>query len=436
MSCKALERLRNPLREQPSLSIDDDTRLAIDMCPGNPFEATFEVNQKVFLCRLPEANIPSYYKIRRLVADLTGVESVMHHMCINSCIAYTGPFSDLGKHVLLALEPWYDRFRLESSSGRDKIPRQKFHTIPIGPQLQALYREPESAMHAHYMCTERLRVLAEIDQKGFLDEYSDVLHGTDLIEAFRDGCIGEDDIALLFFIDGAQLYAKKASACWIYIWVLLNLSPARRYKKKHVFIGGFIPGPNNPKNTESFLFPGLQHLVGLQKEKLNLWDAALQCKVHSRVFLVLLTADGPGMMYITGLVGYHGKHRCQLYCGMARRREAQGKHYFPALLKPLNYEVEGSMHADIDIQCLPSPSHQQYSINLCYLVTLPNESQYRARHLATGISKPSIFSGLDCSSTLGLPHSAGSDIMHLGELNLSDLMISLWRGTNRLHQAR
>jgi len=58
----------------------------------------------------------------------------------------------------------------------------------------------------------------------------------------------------MFSVDGAQLYAKKASACWIYIWVLFNLSPDRRYKKKHVFIGGFIPGPNNPKNLDSFCF--------------------------------------------------------------------------------------------------------------------------------------------------------------------------------------
>jgi hypothetical protein len=101
-------------------------------------------------------------------------------------------------------------------------------------------------------------------------EYSDVLHGTNLIEAFQDGRIGEDNIVFMFSIDGAQLYAKKAFACWIYIPVLLNLSPDRRYKKKHVLIGGFIPGPNNPKNTDLFLFPGLQHLCALQKERLRL----------------------------------------------------------------------------------------------------------------------------------------------------------------------
>jgi hypothetical protein len=89
-----------------------------------------------------------------------------------------------------------------------------------------------------------------------------------MIHVFQDGRIGKDDIALMFLIDGAQLYAMKDSSCWIYIWVLLNLSPAERYKKNHVFIGSFIPGPNNPKNIDSFLFLGLQHLVALQKEGL------------------------------------------------------------------------------------------------------------------------------------------------------------------------
>jgi len=120
-------------------------------------------------------------------------------------------------------------------------------------------------------------------------------------------------------------------------------------------------------------------------------------------------------MHVTGLVGYHGKHGCRLYCGMPGRREVHGKQYFPVLLRPLNYDVDGCMHADIDIRNLPSPSRDQYNSNLRYLVTSPNETQYHARRLATGISKPSIFSGLDLdrSFTLGLPYSAGSDIMLL-----------------------
>jgi hypothetical protein len=106
---------------------------------------------------------------------------------------------------------------------------------------------------------------------------------------FDDGCIRGDDIVLMFLIDGAQLYAMKASACWIYIWVLLNLPPVLCYKKDHVFISGFILGPNNPKNLDLFLFPGLQHLVTLQKEGLQIWAATLQCKLTSKIFLALIT---------------------------------------------------------------------------------------------------------------------------------------------------
>ena len=271
-------------------------------------------------------------------------------------------------------------------------------------------------------------MLSEIHSKGCLAEYSDALHVTDLIDAFEDGRIEEDDIVLMFSIDSAQLYAKKASACWIYIWVLFNLPPSLRYKKSFVFIGGFIPGPNNPKNIDSFLLPGLQHLVSLQKEGLQIWDGALKRKLRSKVFLTLLTADRPGMMHITGFVGYHGKHGCCLYCGMPGRREEHGKHYFPAILKPTNYSVEGCAHDDIDIKNLLMPSCEQYHQNLRYLLASPSETQYRARHLATGISKPSVFSGLVPSATLGLPSSAGSNIMHLAALNILDLMISLWHG--------
>ncbi len=90
-----------------------------------------------------------------------------------------------------------------------------------------LYREPESAVNAHYLCKEREHVLSDINRNGYLDRYSDVLHGTNLIEAFQDAHIGEDDIVLMFSIDRAQLYVMKASACWIYIWVVLNLAPER-----------------------------------------------------------------------------------------------------------------------------------------------------------------------------------------------------------------
>ncbi|KAF8325705.1 hypothetical protein F5887DRAFT_840223, partial [Amanita rubescens] len=61
-------------------------------------------------------------------------------MCPNSCIAYTGPFSTLEECPYCA-EPRYT----QPSTSRKRTARRRFSTIPLGPQLQAMYRSPESA---------------------------------------------------------------------------------------------------------------------------------------------------------------------------------------------------------------------------------------------------------------------------------------------------
>ncbi len=202
MSTEAVERLCNPACEQPCLALDDDTQLAIDLFLGNPSELTYEMNCTCILRRYPDCKLPTYYKIKCLVSEMTGIESLVHDMCINLCITYTGPFAGLDTCPVCS-EARYDRCRLESSHGKERVPRKEFHTIPIGPQFQALYQDPESAAHVHYLRLERSRVLSEIEQTGYLGEYSDVLHGTDLIEAFRNMRIREDDLVLMFSMDGA-----------------------------------------------------------------------------------------------------------------------------------------------------------------------------------------------------------------------------------------
>ena len=147
------DHLCNPIHEDPTQFINEDSRFAIDLYLGNPSDATYKVNCTATLCRFPNISLPSYHKAKHLVANLSGIEPIVHAMCINSCIAYTGPFAEL-ESCPKCQEPRYDQFCLEASSGTEKIPRQEFHTIPIGPQLQALYRNPESARHTHYLRKE------------------------------------------------------------------------------------------------------------------------------------------------------------------------------------------------------------------------------------------------------------------------------------------
>ena len=40
-------------------------------------------------------HILSFYQVKKLISMLTGVDSILHNMCPNTCLAFTGPFSDL-----------------------------------------------------------------------------------------------------------------------------------------------------------------------------------------------------------------------------------------------------------------------------------------------------------------------------------------------------
>ncbi|KAF8229419.1 hypothetical protein L208DRAFT_1286816, partial [Tricholoma matsutake] len=85
-----------------------------------------------------------------------------------------------------------------------------------------------------------------------------------------------------------------------------------------VIPGGFISGLNKLKHSDSFLYPSLYHILALQQEGLQIWDASTCSYItNSTPFIMLATADGPAMANMMGMVGHSGKYRCRLYCGLS-----------------------------------------------------------------------------------------------------------------------
>jgi hypothetical protein len=423
------ERLRNPPQECLDIT-DPDIRLSLDLylAMGNASQQSYKDTCQAVLRRFPNSGCKplSYYQIQRHVDKLSGVVPIVHDMCINTCIAFTGPWSTVDKCPKCQTMR-YDPLK---STAEKKVPRQRFYTIPLGPQLQALWRTPEGAEQMRYRQRRTNELLAELnEEEGVLGAYDDILCGSDYLSAVQEGVINEDDMVLMFSIDGAQLYEKKASDCWIYIWILVDHSPDRRYKKRHILPGGFIPGPKKPKNLDSFIFVGLHHLSALQAEGLRIWDAARNRLFTSYLFLILGCADSPAMALLSGLVGHHGKNGCRLSCPLTGRHKDGAPHYFPVRLKPLGYTVDGCSHADVPVEQVLDDSHQmeKYRNALARLSGSINKAQYDRRRLETGICKPSIFSGIPRS--LGIPRCFSVDIMHLLTLNIPELLLKLWRGT-------
>ncbi|KAI0704478.1 hypothetical protein C8T65DRAFT_547648, partial [Cerioporus squamosus] len=112
--------------------------------------------------------------------------------------------------------------------------RRTFDTHPLGPQAQAVYCDPESAEKMHH----RRRALQELqdllDAGGLPDVADDCFFGNDYLDAVKRKIINPEDLTVMFSVDGAQLYKMKQSDCWIYVWILMDLSPKERYKKRYV----------------------------------------------------------------------------------------------------------------------------------------------------------------------------------------------------------
>jgi hypothetical protein len=65
------------------------------------------------------------------------------------------------------------------------------------------------------------------------------------------------------------------------------------------------------------------------------------------------------------------------------------------------------------------------------VIASQDQGDYKHNQKDTGLSKPSILSGLNPKLSLPIPKSFTVDLMHLLFLNLSDLLISLWHGQMR-----
>ncbi|KAI5981466.1 hypothetical protein F5J12DRAFT_731404, partial [Pisolithus orientalis] len=94
--------------------------------------------------------IPSHYTVEKLIAGYMGVDLIKHDMCPDTCVAFTGPYSSLDMCPICGRDR-YDHIRLCTSGGRSHVAHQKFVTIPLGPQLQALWRDPQHAKDIGYL---------------------------------------------------------------------------------------------------------------------------------------------------------------------------------------------------------------------------------------------------------------------------------------------
>ncbi|KAG1724005.1 hypothetical protein EDB19DRAFT_1644925 [Suillus lakei] len=135
----AVERLWNLPAHTVSLSDDKTLEAVIKLYLGmNHADIDYDNAHRTFMELNDLDEFPSLYQVKKIVWDISGVESIVHNMCINLCIGFTGLFSSLS-HCPECGEARFDQEKLEQSQGKLNLPRKQFLTTLLGQQLQALF---------------------------------------------------------------------------------------------------------------------------------------------------------------------------------------------------------------------------------------------------------------------------------------------------------
>ncbi|KIL54615.1 hypothetical protein M378DRAFT_134374 [Amanita muscaria Koide BX008] len=380
--------------------------------------------------------IHSYYITRQRLEKQTGISEIRTDMCPKACIAYTGPFAQLENCPECGVSRYKTEDELSESVRKKKkqntkVPRQQFYTIPLGPQLQALWRTPQNAFFMRYRNRRTQEILALTKQnRGIVPLYEDVFDGKEYLDAYLAGQVRDDDTLVMFSWDGAQLYKDKQSDCFFGIWIVLNLSPEIRYKKKYILPALIIPGPSEPRNTESFLLPSFRHTSALQRSGLKAYDGHLSKYILTRPFTAFNGADAVALPKVSGQVGHKGALSCRVTCGMPAR--LRDRKYYPAALKPFNSSTTGSGHPDIDVCTLGGPDPNQYQTNLRIVLQSKTITSYNQNRRLTGIVRPSICLGFEANAMFRIPMCFPIDLMHLISINIPQHLIHIWRNTSEV----
>jgi hypothetical protein len=159
---------------------------------GSSQEAYEAIRQNT-LTTFPDIKLLSYYQVERRVRNLTGLVVWEHHMCVKSCIGFTGPYTHLDRCPICG-EPRYNQKEFEESDGLRKVPRKTFTTFPVGPQLQARWKHPRTGKDMHYRWEKTEDLLRERMETGEPPAlFDDIFCGDAYLGLVDDGEINRHD---------------------------------------------------------------------------------------------------------------------------------------------------------------------------------------------------------------------------------------------------
>ena len=207
-------------------------------------ESAYDDIMKIFMTK----NI-SLYKVKTYLKKITGLIPVFYDMCENSCICYTGQYESYHNC------PICDSTRLDIRGKAKKV----MPYLSVKDRLKIQFNNENRAKELHY----RYEYITNKDDNNF----DDIFDGEIYKELVNENLFSDKrDIAFTASCDGYQIFKQKTDDCWLFLMINNNLDPSLRVKKENLLIPFLIPGPNQPKDFNTFLRPFIDEMKELERK--------------------------------------------------------------------------------------------------------------------------------------------------------------------------
>ncbi|QRV73589.1 Transposase family tnp2 [Ceratobasidium sp. AG-Ba] len=360
----------------------------------------------------------SLQRLKTCVEALAGFKPEIYNCCVNVCHAFTGTHS-VTDTCSICSEPRYDE---------KGAPRKSFQYIPTIPRFQAFFNNPaliRKLAYRHEYPQEDGAMNDFFDSAMYKDlqNRNIVVDGEDLGVKFFSG---KYDIATSILTDGVQIFKKsnqENSSCWPIMLQILNLPPANRAQLRNVVPLCVIPGPNQPKDFDSFLVPFVAECKRFARG-VETYNALTGRTFLLRQHPVLVGGDMQAIKHFEQMKGPNAKVPCRGCLGIGCYHHGKRTYYIP-LSEPLSADAPANTTNSYDPLALPLRTETNLSRQLDKMESAPTKTSYEELAQKYGIAGRSI---LDEIPSIKRPTSYPHEFLHLWLLNHGPNLVSLWSG--------
>ncbi|KAH8923395.1 hypothetical protein BT69DRAFT_1219092, partial [Atractiella rhizophila] len=175
-------------------------------------------------------------RIKRCIKEKSHIMPEAFDMCPNSCIVYTGEWSEFMECPKCHLSRYREATSKPGGKRKKKVPRQQYFVVPFEAPLQARWATEEGVSASKHRARRTKDLLEKCPQDGMLpDILDDIYCGSDYLKLAREKKILPSDTILAFSLDGAQVFNNKTPSDAIFVIGPLKV----RKTLQRVFIKGY-----------------------------------------------------------------------------------------------------------------------------------------------------------------------------------------------------